>query len=64
MSNTTKPVSFRLPSKYVVFLDYMAAEHQSNRTEVLTKMLDIYLTNYLRSVSQPPAVGGGNRASQ
>jgi hypothetical protein len=43
-----RPVSFRLPSKYVVFLDTVAAELESDRTAVLIKMLDVYLNNYLR----------------
>jgi len=43
-----RPVSFRLPSKYVVFLDAVAAESQSDRTAVLIQMLDVYLAGYLR----------------
>lgn len=44
----TKPVSFRLPSKYIVFLDTVAAEMESDRTAVLVKMLELYLASYLR----------------
>ncbi len=46
-----KPVSFRLPSKYVVFLDALAAELESDRTAVLVRMLDVYLANYLAKQS-------------
>lgn len=42
-----KPVSFRLPSKYVVFLDTVAAELECDRTAVLLQMLERYLTHYL-----------------
>lgn len=43
----TRPVSFRLPSKYVVFLDAVAAESESDRTAVLLQMLELYLVHYL-----------------
>ncbi len=51
MSNT-RAISFRIPSKYVVFIDHLAAESQTNRTAVLVKMLDVYLVNYLRAMQQ------------
>ena len=43
----TRPVSFRLPSKYVVFLDTLAADSESDRTAILIQMLERYLTHYL-----------------
>jgi predicted transcriptional regulator len=46
-----KPVSFRLPSKYVVFLDALAADWESDRTAVLVQMLDRYLAHYLAQQS-------------
>jgi predicted transcriptional regulator len=46
-----KPVSFRLPSKYVVFLDALAADWESDRTAVLVQMLDRYLAYYLAQQS-------------
>jgi hypothetical protein len=46
-----RPVSFRLPSKYVVFLDTVAAESESDRTAVLIQMLERYLNHYLSQVS-------------
>lgn len=52
----TKPVSFRLPSKYVVFLDHLAADMNRDRTKVLIEMLDVYLKNYLKR-SNPPSSG-------
>ena len=44
----TKAVSFRLPSKYIVFLDHLAAEDKSDRTKILVQMLDVYLVGYLK----------------
>jgi hypothetical protein len=50
----TKPVSFRLPSKFVVFLDTVAAEMESDRTAVLIEMLEVYLASYLRDQQKTP----------
>jgi hypothetical protein len=46
-----RPVSFRLPSKYVVFLDTVAAESECDRTAVLIQMLDRYLAHYLSQIA-------------
>jgi predicted AAA+ superfamily ATPase len=46
-----KPVSFRLPSKYVVFLDAIAAENGGDRTKVLIQILEGCLKNYLSNSS-------------
>ena len=53
----SKPVSFRLPSKYVVFLDAVAAESDSDRTAVLVQMLERYLAHYLAQSSGSQGVG-------
>lgn len=53
MSNT-KPVSFRIPSKYIVFLDHLAADSKSDRTKILIRMLEAYLTSYLNQKAQQP----------
>lgn len=48
-----KPVSFRLPSKYVVFLDTVAADLECDRTAALIQMLERYLAHYLSQKSRP-----------
>lgn len=48
MSNTPT-VSFRLPSKYVVFLDALAHDHKLSRSQVLIRLLDACLEQYLKS---------------
>jgi len=47
MSKTTRAVSFRLPSKYVVFLDALAQDYRLDRSKVLVRLLDGYLNQYL-----------------
>jgi hypothetical protein len=49
----TKPVSFRIPSKYICFLDALAYDNQTNRTGVLITLLDIWMDGYLKQ-KQPP----------
>lgn len=46
------PVSFRIPSKYVVFLEVFAETRRMNRTEALIEILDFYMTVYLKAKSQ------------
>jgi hypothetical protein len=46
-----KPVSFRIPSKYVVFLDALAADQGGDRTKVLVQILDRCLQAYLSGQS-------------
>jgi len=53
-----KPVSFRIPSKYIVFLDMLAADKGTDRTKVLINVLDQYLQHYLRL---PAGSRGGTR---
>jgi hypothetical protein len=43
------PVSFRIPSKYIVFLDIYAEEKRMNRTQALIEMLDCVLNAYLKA---------------
>jgi hypothetical protein len=43
------PVSFRIPSKYVVFLEVFAETHRVNRTEALIQILDFYMRVYLKA---------------
>lgn len=43
-----KPVSFRIPSKYIVYLDTLAADKGTDRTKVLITVLDQHLQTYLR----------------
>jgi hypothetical protein len=42
------PVSFRIPSKYIVFLDVYAEEKRMNRTQALIELLDCVLNAYLK----------------
>jgi hypothetical protein len=49
---TVKPVSFRIPSKYVVFLDSIAADQGADRTKILVKILDRCLQDYLSGRNQ------------
>lgn len=46
------PVSFRIPSKYVVFLDVLAESRRTNRTEALIEVIDFYLDVYLKAKKQ------------
>jgi hypothetical protein len=42
------PVSFRIPSKYIVFLDVYAEDRRLNRTQALIEILDCVLNAYLK----------------
>ena len=42
-----KPTAFRLPSKYLVFLEMLATEHKSDRSKELIKILDAEVARYL-----------------
>lgn len=56
MAKTT-PISFRIPSKYVVFLDALARQNQMTRTQVLIHFLEQQLQFYLKQqkpVQQQP----------
>ena len=46
-----KPTAFRLPSKYLVFLEMLAQENDTDRSKELIKILDEAMTRYL---SQKP----------
>jgi hypothetical protein len=46
-----RPVSFRIPSKYIVFLDAVAADQGGDRTKVLIQILDRCLQAYLSGSS-------------
>lgn len=58
----TRAVSFRLPSKYVVFMDALAADYQIDRSKVLVRLLDGYLQQYLSQKNQHPAPDGSLQA--
>ncbi|HEY9910181.1 MAG TPA: hypothetical protein V6D18_21515 [Thermosynechococcaceae cyanobacterium] len=47
----TKTTTFRLPSKYLVFLEMLGQENDSDRSKELIKILDEAMTRYL---SQKP----------
>lgn len=42
-----KVISFRLQSKYVVWLESVANDQKTNRTKVLEKILDAELKKYI-----------------
>lgn len=58
MSETNvKATSFRLPSRHILFLDHVAKEKKSNRTAVLSQILDFAVNNYLQRqarLGEPP----------
>jgi len=43
----TKTTTFRLPSKYLVFLEMLAAENDTDRSKELIQILDEALNRYL-----------------
>lgn len=49
----TKPVSFRMASKYVVFLDSLVGSHGRSRAHVLSRILQMTLTHYLATGDLP-----------
>jgi hypothetical protein len=50
----TPPTSFRVPSKYLVFLEMLAKQNQTNRTQELCNILDEAIARYLERNSKPP----------
>ena len=43
----TKTTTFRLPSKYLVFLEMLATENDSDRSKELIKILEVAMIHYL-----------------
>lgn len=64
MSHTPRPTSFRLPSKYIVFLDMLAADYQSDRSKILVRILELYLQSYLSRSQEPEPEAGAKSRSQ
>ena len=60
----TPPVSFRMPHKYVVFLDSLIGSEGRSRAHVLNKIIDSALTYYLATGELPRVTTRSNQTPQ